>query len=97
MNGNTYNGWTNYATWRVNLEILSDYFASRDAEELAALAAQDIYDTVCHLKDVVSFLLDESCPDGIARWYADAFVAEVNYYEIVRNQLADYLTVSASH
>ena len=24
MNNNKYNGWTNYATWRVNLEILGD-------------------------------------------------------------------------
>ena len=24
MNNKNYNGWTNYATWRVNLEILSD-------------------------------------------------------------------------
>jgi len=24
MNINEYNGWTNYATWRVNLELFSD-------------------------------------------------------------------------
>ena len=24
MNNNEYNGWTNYATWKVNLEILGD-------------------------------------------------------------------------
>ena len=24
MNINEYNGWTNYATWRINLELFSD-------------------------------------------------------------------------
>ena len=33
MSDNTYEGWTNYATWRINLELLSDYDFAEDILE----------------------------------------------------------------
>ena len=69
-----YNGWTNYATWRVNLEILGDiefneYISADYLEEIA-------YD--CVFNNTVE-------KDCLAADYARAFLRDVNYYEIAEH------------
>ena len=48
MNDNKYNGWTNYATWRVNLEILGDmdWYETEyvDADYLKELVEDIVFD-----------------------------------------------------
>jgi hypothetical protein len=70
MEKQTYNGWTNYATWRVNLEMFdgSDCFWSADS------AREFVEEIIC-----------ESTPEGVARDYALAFLADVNWYEIAEH------------
>jgi hypothetical protein len=65
-----YNGWTNYATWRINLEILSDI------EFDGPIHASDLEDIV---EDVV---FANETAKGLIEDYARAFLADVNYYEI---------------
>lgn len=90
MSDKQYNGWTNYETWRVNLEIFDDYFASLDEAELIDLKRESEYDLVQQLRDMVTERLDLDGPSGgLTRDYADAFIDGVNFYEIVRTQLAD--------
>lgn len=68
-----YNGWSNYATWRINLEILGDI---QFEEHVSADYLQEIvYDCVFDNKDV----------DGLAKDYALAFLRDVNYYEIAEH------------
>lgn len=67
MTDNTYNGWTNYATWRVNLEIF-------DGSEWAGYTADSMRD---YVEDVIC-----DSAEGIARDYALAFVSDVNWHEI---------------
>jgi hypothetical protein len=69
----TYNGWTNYATWRVNLEMFDGYDASTFAsiDELSR-----------HLKDMAEMYIEQSAPEGLALDYAMAFISDVNWYEI---------------
>lgn len=66
---NTYNGWTNYATWRVNLEIFDggnfDRYSANDLKEYA----EDI-------------LWQETDGNGLAYSYAMSFLSDVNWYEI---------------
>lgn len=65
----TYNGWTNYATWRVNLEVFdgSDMFwTAESAREFAE-----------------ELIMEQS--SGIAQDYALAFLSEVNWYEIAEH------------
>jgi len=64
-----YNGWTNYATWRVNLEILGDM---QFDEQVSA----------DYLKDLVEELVFIDIKDCLAADYARAFIAQVNFYEI---------------
>lgn len=88
-----YNGWSNYATWRVNLEICDDWFASLDIDEWVVLKQQAEIDGYYSLKEtlreVVSDHLDLDGSTGLTRDYADAFVDEVDFYEIAETQLAD--------
>ena len=69
-----YNGWTNYATWRVNLEILGDI----EFEEI--VTADDLKEIVedCVFNNTVE-------KDCLAAYYARAFVSEVNFYEIAQS------------
>lgn len=82
-----HNGWTNYATWRVNLEIFegfdpSEYFSAFDANDVYALSQglQDYADQV---------LFECATVEGLAADYARAFLADVNWYEIAEHMLRD--------
>ena len=79
MRDKTYNGWTNYATWRVNLEV----FDSVDADSFD-LSQQD-YELADDLKEYVESYIDESTPDGLAKDYALAFLDDVNWREIAQH------------
>ncbi len=66
-----YNGWTNYETWRINLEILGDINFKKPV-------------TIKQLKSIVEdevFILDKKKMED----YARAFISEVNFYEIERH------------
>jgi hypothetical protein len=70
MNDGTYNGWTNYATWRVNLEVFDGGdWEGMDARDFKDLAEEHI----------------ESQSEGLARDYALAFLSDVNWYEIAKH------------
>jgi hypothetical protein len=73
----SYNGWTNYATWRVNLEIF-DGFDLHDA----GLHRLDVYDLSQTLKDYADEILTDNGASGLALDYARAFMSEVNWREI---------------
>ena len=77
LNDNTYNGWTNYATWRVNLEIFSDM----SADDMG-WGGMDRWELAPILKDWVEEYIEQTAPEGLARDYAMAFIDNVNYREI---------------
>jgi len=82
MEKTTYNGWTNYATWRVNLEI----FDSMEPQDLDLdpdqLDSVDISDLSDSMKDYVEQMIEQGSQDGLAKDYALAFLGDVNWYEI---------------
>jgi len=79
----TYNGWTNYATWRINLEILGDL-------DLAAYFDEkpDLQSAILFCRESVDELIAEQS-EGIARDFARAFVADVNFHEIAQHLIND--------
>lgn len=95
-----YNGWTNYATWRVNLEIFDgmtlDDFGIECAfptDESRSYGRQydgeemvDPSDLADTLKDYVQEHIEETS-DGIAKDYALAFVSDVNWYELAEHMI----------
>lgn len=84
MTNETYNGWTNYATWRVNLEI----FDGQDAKDLG-IQKMDGYEASQYLKSYVEEILEQD-GKGLALDYAMAFLSEVNWHNIATHLLADY-------
>lgn len=72
-----HNGWTNYATWRVNLEIIDGY----DWYECEHVDADYVKELV---EDAVFGTLIGN-GNGLVEDYANAFLSEVNYHEIAEN------------
>lgn len=77
MKDEKHNGWTNYATWRVNLELFNG--RSWDEEHFEDVSS------------LASFLEEEADEyvigkgEGVAYNYAAAFLKEVNWYEIAES------------
>jgi hypothetical protein len=81
---NTYHGWTNYETWRVNLEFfsegdLSDFSNSSDLDDIAE-------DLRFYVEDLFIQADIDAKNAGVTMGpmsdYALAFVKNVNWYEI---------------
>ena len=89
MNDKKYNGWTNYETWRVNLEIFDGF----DPYDNFSDDQDNMQDNLAeYLKDYVETIIYESGGgDGnLAVDYALAFLQEVNWHEIAKHMMADY-------
>lgn len=76
MNDKKYNGWTNYATWRVNLEIFDGYCTELNEEATAN-------DCEAFAGEVID--ASTSGSEGLALDYARAFLNQVNWQEIADN------------
>ena len=70
MENTKYNGYTNYSTWRVNLEILSDMEWDQPT---SAEALQDLVEEI---------VFEGSDINTLQSGYANAFLSDVNYYEL---------------
>ena len=85
----TYNGWTNYATWRVNLEI----FDNMTLEDFGYESVQESYD-FDHLEDVLKEYAEEAIEmtstPGLARDYALAFLSNVHWLQIAGHLIDDF-------
>ena len=75
---NTYQGWSNYATWRINLEIF-DGMSPQDVTGDRRVKVSDLADA---LKDQAEQLIESGSSEGLARDYALAFLSDVDWREI---------------
>jgi hypothetical protein len=81
MTDTTYNGWTNYATWRVRLEMFDgEYCSDNDL---------DAYDLGQYLLEMASETIGAQA-EGWALDYALAFLGDVNWREIAEHMIEDY-------
>ena len=81
MTDTTYNGWTNYSTWRVNLEIFDGY--ETDGQRVDHEYIKDMAEEI---------VLGEVDEQSLAHSYAHSFMNEVNWYEIaesINNQIEE--------
>jgi len=81
-----YNGWTNYATWRVNLEIF-DGMTVEDVCGNSLVAFSELKDS---LKALAEDLIDQSSTEGLAKDYALAFLSDVDWWEIANNMITEH-------
>ena len=92
MTDKTYNGWTNYATWRVNLEIFdgfdpSDYYSDFDPENVYGLAE--------NLRQYAEDAIFVNSAPSLMEDYARAFLENVEWSEIAHHMIADYIMDNA--
>ena len=71
-----YNGWSNYATWRINLEILGDI-------EFDEIVSADSLKEIA--EDVVFSQYELGNGSHLVEDYARSFISEVNFYEIAQS------------
>ena len=77
-NEQTYNGWTNYATWRINLELWDNF-------DISEFKGMDIHQLAEQLKESTEAYIYDCKSQGIAYEYAIAFVLQANFYEIANS------------
>lgn len=80
-----YNGWTNYATWRVNLEM----FDGVDPREMYG-SDVTLADLTTYLREEAHSILENETGEGLALSYAFAFIEDVNWHEIATHMLGAY-------
>ena len=89
MNKDNYNGWANYATWRVHLE----FFDGMDAHETRdQIAGMSLYEIAAHAKETAREFISDTLPDennrgqltpaGMVSGWALAFLDDVDWKEI---------------
>ena len=92
MTDTTYNGWSNYATWRINLEV----FDGMTLEDMNTVEV-DPYEVSQYLQDYAEeiIFLDShiggKSPSSLMEDYARAFLQEVNWYEIADHMIQDHI------
>jgi len=79
-----YNGWHNYETWRINLEIFDGYEISNNEFELGSYALKDC------LSEYAYEIVMMNIPEGLCKDYASAFLDAVNWYEIADHLIENY-------
>ena len=91
-----YNGWANYETWRINLEMLDgmtveDFgWAPRDLDK-------DNYENIEQLADALEMYVCEMVEQdakGFALDLAQSFLAQVDWMEIAEHMVADIVEVA---
>lgn len=89
---NRYNGWTNYATWRVNLEV----FDGVDIRDWCDVRACDVQALSVQLSEYADDMISNyGNSEALAVDYARAFLADVNWREIAERMLDDAKAVAA--
>ena len=88
---NKYTGWTNYETWRVNLEIFdgfnpAEYYSKFDTEDEYGLSQ-----SLREYAEQIMFECQEVDPNTLAGSYAMAFLDAVNWREIAVHMVNEYL------
>ena len=90
MTDKTYNGWTNYETWRVNLEV----FDGVTLEDLNTVEVEP-YEVGQYLKEYAEeiIFLDShiggKTPSSLMEDYARAFLQNVNWREIAKHMIEE--------
>lgn len=85
-----YNGWTNYATWRVNIEM----FDGVTLKDLNTVETEP-YELKDYLEEYAEEIIfsgnryDERRPTNLMEDYARAFLSDVNWYEIAEHIIED--------
>lgn len=88
MTDTKYNGWTNYATWRVSLEWF-------DGLSCYDLTGEESFEDPAEFSNILqsyveSVMADNAEESSTVYSYALAFIADVNWHEIAQHLLEQW-------
>jgi hypothetical protein len=87
----TYNGWTNYETWCVNLWLTNEPDSEQMLRMLCQMTSTSVYYRENRLKDLINDLWSE-CVDDVPGMFVDLIATALNHTnwrEIVENHEHD--------
>ena len=89
-----YNGWTNYETWRINLEVLDGMALEDFGFDLHEVDTDDVADveSVAGALEMFTCELIEGQASGFALDLAHTFLARVDWVEIAEHMIANAQT-----
>lgn len=91
-NTTEYNGWTNYQTWRINLEVIDGMTLETfgfDLHEVDTDEVADVESLAEAIESYVEEIVTWGVPDGLALNLAQSFLSEVDWMEIAEHIIAD--------
>lgn len=91
MKNKNYNGWTNYATWKTNMEIVSDLIYNRDddfenienEDELINLLKEEIENYRDAMQDISEDIEEDD-------YFDDDFVNSIDWRQIAKSYMQEY-------
>lgn len=87
-----YNGWYNYETWRINLEVVDGMTLEDFGFDIQDVDTDEVTGTE-RLADAIESYVDEvvlgETPEGLARDLAQSFLARVEWMEIAEHMVED--------
>jgi hypothetical protein len=86
-----YNGWTNYETWRINLEVIDGMTIEDFGFDLHEIDTDDVanVESLAESLEVHTCELIEGQAKGFALDLAHSFLARVDWVEIAEHLIAD--------
>lgn len=87
-----YNGWDNFETWKLSLEMMNEVQLTEMFEILGYSEGDEMpetYEVSLRLKDYVLGYVEEASGDAMVKDWARVALEAVNYYEIAQHMTAD--------
>ena len=92
---NGYNGWSNYETWRTNLELIDGYDVSDFMNDHRFVFPDDREEAVSklasHFEDYVQEVMEWPESNTFAFGIVQDFLARVDFDEIAEHYVDDYI------
>ena len=91
MKDREYNGWANYETWRIQLEVFDGMELSDFVDDVRHIEREDVdvRDIATLLEEYVCSYLEET-GKGLVLNLAMSFISNVDFEEIARHMIEDH-------
>tara|TARA_R100001086_G_scaffold217162_1_gene133508 strand:- start:6010 stop:6330 length:321 start_codon:yes stop_codon:yes gene_type:complete len=78
----TYNGWSNYETWLVNLWLDNEPYTQEEVERIAKMKGE-LYQKIEAMEELVDSIILPTVGSGLSQDLLTAAVDQIDYREIV--------------
>ena len=92
MTKDSYNGWANYETWRIQLEVIDGMTLEDFGFDLHEVDTDDVANVEAladNVAELVHEVVTRDVPEGLALDLALSFIERVDFMEIAEHLIAD--------